>query len=314
MLCVIEENHLCDGNVKSEDNVYIFSFLKHLFRPSNIGIIIFFCLNAFMVVGMFAAGGQESLTLVITLYILSIVISLSSIGEWFLGLMSGARKMTRLDMRNRILPLVQRVYDKAIAKTPDMTKVINIKVMYDPNPNAFALGRHTICVTEGLFTSLPDEMIEGILAHEIAHLACHHTDAQLLIGGGNCIVTFFITVMKLISGVITFIGSLFMINDGTRKSGCGCLFSLFGLLVSGIVWLWTKFCMLFLMWSSRANEYAADKYAMEIGYGYELAAALDTIGTGVPQSSLLKALYSTHPETNDRIGRLQAMGVPYSRY
>ena len=292
--------------------MYIFSFLKHLFRPSNIGVIIFFLLNASMVIGMFAAGGQESLTVVIILYILSILIALSSVGEWFLGLMSGARKMTRLDMRNKVQPLVQRVYDKALVKTPDMTKAINIKVMYDPNPNAFALGRHTICVTEGLLTSLPDEMIEGILAHEIAHLACHHTDTQLLIGGGNYIVTFFITVMKIISGIMTFIGSLFVFNKDTRETGC--LFSLFGLITSGIVWLWTKFCMLFLMWSSRANEYAADKYAMEIGYGYELAAALDAIGTGVPQSSLMKALYSTHPETNDRIGRLQAMGVPYSRY
>ena len=72
--------------------------------------------------------------------------------------------------------------------------------------------------------------------------------------------------------------------------------------------------MLFLMWSSRANEYDADKYAMEIGFGYELASALDTIGTGVPQNSLIKALYSSHPETHDRIGKLQALGVPYSRY
>ena len=72
--------------------------------------------------------------------------------------------------------------------------------------------------------------------------------------------------------------------------------------------------MLFLMWSSRANEYVADKYAMEIGYGYELAAALDSIGTGRPQNSLMKALYASHPETHDRIGKLQSLGVPYYRY
>ncbi|MBQ2269548.1 MAG: M48 family metalloprotease, partial [Bacteroidaceae bacterium] len=54
----------------------------------------------------------------------------------------------------------------------------HLKVMYDPNPNAFALGRHTICVTEGLF-DLPDEMIEGILAHELDFAAVHISNADL---------------------------------------------------------------------------------------------------------------------------------------
>ena len=167
---------------------------------------------------------------------------------------------------------------------------------------------------------LPDEMIEGILAHEMGHLACHHTDIQLLIGGGNFIITFALLIIKAIASIITFIGSLFTFSRaGSAKGcgcvqGCGCIFSIIGLICSILIWLWTKFCMLFLMWSSRANEYIADKYAMEIGYGYELAAALDSIGTGMPQNSFMKALYSSHPETHDRIGKLQEMGVSYSRY
>ena len=219
--------------------------------------------------------------------------------------------MRRVDMRNRMVPIVQRVYRKAKARTPDLPRNIILKVMYDPNPNAFAVGRKTICVTEGLL-ELPDEMIEGILGHEIAHLALHHTDIQLLIGGGNFIISGFILILKLLSAIITGIATIGAIKSESRATGC--LFSFFGILCSGIVWLWTKFCMLFLMWSSRAHEYEADKYAYGIGLGYELAQALDTIGTGMPQNSFLKALYSTHPDTNDRIGKLQALGVPYSRY
>lgn len=293
--------------------MYIVSLFKRIFRVSNIGTIIFFLLNAFMVIGMFASAGPESLSAIITIYLISVFFALSPIGEWILGLMSGARRMTRVDMRNRMIPIITRVHNKALAKTPDMTRIINLKVMYDPNPNAFALGRHTICVTEGLF-DLPDEMIEGILAHEMGHLACHHTDIQLLIGGGNFIITFALLIVKAIAAIISFIGSLFVFSRDDSTQGCGCAFSIFGLICSALIWLWTKFCMLFLMWSSRANEYVADKYAMEIGYGYELAAALDSIGTGMPQNSFMKALYSSHPETHDRIGKLQEMGVPYSRY
>ena len=293
--------------------MYIVSLFKRIFRVSNIGTIIFFLLNTWMVVGLLYSVGSESLGVVVLIYLVSVCFALSPIGEWILGLMSGTRKMRRLDMRNRIVPILTRVHNKALAKTPDLTRIIHLKVMYDPNPNAFALGRHTICVTEGLF-DLPDEMIEGILAHELGHLAYHHTDIQLLMGSGNFIITFVLLVIRLISTIITGIGSAFSMSRDGGTRGCGCLFTLVGLICSAFIWLWTKFCMLFLMWSSRANEYVADRYAMEIGYGYELAAALDTIGTGMPQESFLKALYSSHPETHDRIGKLQEMGVPYSRY
>ncbi len=291
--------------------MYIFSMLKNLFRWSNVGTIIFFLLNAGMIMLIFSGGDPENMKYIGLIYLASVVIALSPFGEWYFGLIAGARKMRRVDMRNRILPTIRRVYKKAAAKTPSLPKTIILKVMYDPNPNAFAIGRKTICVTEGLF-DLPDEMIEGILAHEFGHLALHHTDIQLLLGGGNLIVTTFILLLQAISSITT--GAATIGTLRSRSCSTGCLFSLVGAFCAAIVWLWTKFCMLFLMWSSRANEYAADKYAFQIGFGYELAQALDSIGTGLPQNTILKALYSTHPETNDRIGKLQELGVPYTRY
>ena len=164
------------------------------------------------------------------------------------------------------------------------------------------------------YPSVLQAVLCAAFAHELGHLACHHTDLQLLIGGGNFIITFAMLFFKVVSAIMTFVGSLFAFSRNDTARGCGCFFSLTGIICSAIVWLWTKFCMLFLMWSSRANEYVADKYAMEIGYGYELAAALDSIGTGRPQNSLMKALYASHPETHDRIGKLQSLGVPYYRY
>ncbi|MBQ8414836.1 MAG: M48 family metalloprotease [Clostridia bacterium] len=293
--------------------MYILSLIRNLFKWSNIGTIIFFLLNVGVLLAVFGATDIESVIAILILYLISIAIAISPIGEAVLALMSGAKRMSRADMQSRMIPIVTKVHNRALAKSPGLSKVIHLKVMYDPVPNAFALGRRTICITEGLF-DLTDDMIEGIIAHEIGHLACHHTVIQLLIGGGNFIITFILMLVKGIAALLTGIGALFSFSRDKTASGCGCIMSIVGLISSGIIWLWTKFCMLFLMWSSRANEYDADKYAMEIGFGYELASALDTIGTGVPQNSLIKALYSSHPETHDRIGKLQALGVPYSRY
>ena len=291
--------------------MYLVSFFKNLFRKSNIGTIIFFLLNFSVIIAIFASSGTETLTTVLLIYLASVLLALSPVGEFVLAVISGARKITRMDMLHKVEPSVLRIQKKAKVKTPDLADKFNLKVVYDPNPNAFALGRRTICVTEGLL-ELPDEMIEGIIAHEVGHLALKHTDIQLLIGSGNFLVTGFILMLKAISAIIT--GAATTATVTKRSCSTGCLCGSIAAFCAGIVWVWTKFCMLFLMWSSRENEYEADKYAKEIGFGYELALALDTIGTGQPQNSFLNALYSTHPETHDRIGRLQAMGVPYSKY
>ena len=289
----------------------IIIFLKNLFRISNIGTIIFFLLNALLLIAIFSGGDSGRVFFIVIMYIISLLLSLSPIGEFFISCFAGAKVMRRTDMRNRMLPLVQRVYDKAREKTPSLPRSIILKVMYDSSPNAFAIGRKTICVTEGLF-DLTDDQIEGILAHEFGHLALHHTLIQVLIGGGNIIITLFLLFLRLVQIIVSAIAAL----GGLLSRNCliqlACLIT--GTLCYVFIWLWTKFCMLCFMWSSRANEYEADKYAFELGYGNELAEVLDNIGTGVPQESFFKALYSSHPDTHDRIGRLQEMGATYTRY
>ena len=281
--------------------------VKNIFSKSSIGVIIFFALNAAVILGLFAAAGFQFLPAILVIYVVSVFIAFSSFGEWLLRLMSGAKKMTRVDMKIRMIPLLEVVYNKAKRKTPKLTNKIVLKIIYTPEPNAYAIGRKTICVTEGLF-KLPDEVIQGVLAHEVAHLARRHNEIQLLIGGGNFIVTALILIAKLISTIIAVVSLIF----GFRNRSLGTVAA--GLFLAGIIWLWTKFCMLFLRWSMRENEYDADQYAVALGYGFELAKALDAIGTSAPQESFLKALYSTHPNTHERIGRLQQMGVPYYRY
>jgi heat shock protein HtpX len=281
--------------------------IKNIFRKSSIGTIIFFILNALVIVGLFSGTGYEGMLTILVLYIVSIIIALSPFGEWVLCLMVGTRKMTRIDMKNRILPLLNTVYRRAKIKTPGLVDNVDLRVMYTPEPNAYAIGRRTVCVTEGLF-SLPDDEIRGILAHEVGHLACRHTEIQLIIGGGNFIVTMLIFLIKFVAALI----AAFSLYSGYSNRSWAPV--IIGLILAAIIWLWTRFCLLFLMWSMRENEFVADVYAAELGYGYELAKGLDAIGTSKPQDSFLRALYSTHPNAHDRIGRLQQMGVPYFRY
>lgn len=287
--------------------------VKKLFNASNLGTVVFFFLNILLMLYIFTGGFIyiSAVPAIVVLYIISILVALSPLGEELLSIIAGAKEMKRIDMKIRMIPLLEIVYSKAKAKSPHMVDTIRLKIIQDPTPNAFALGRRTICVTEGLF-QLSDDMILGVFAHEVGHLANRHTEIQLLIGGANLLITSFMLIIKAMAWFTAGIFGLFALRR--RNDVSGCLVGIIGVITTVVIWGWTKFCMIFLVHSMRTNEYVADEYAYNIGFGYELACAIDVTNLNLPKNGLLTALYSTHPSVNDRIARLQELGVLYYRY
>lgn len=288
--------------------------LGRIFRLSNLGTLVFFLLNIGFLLLIFFPHGivAENVVALVVCYFVTIIISLSPIGEWSLAILAGAREIKRTDIKIRLIPLLEIVYNRAKDRTPSMVNSINLKIIHNQSSNAFAIGRKTICVTDGLL-DLSDESIMAIFAHEVGHLAYGHSTIQLLIGGGNLFISGCLMIMKIMCWIVTSFCGL-IAGVITRSFWMGVLTTLVTSLSAGMVWLWTKFCMLFLVWSMRQNEYVADEYAYNIGFGKELAAVLDNSLCSSPESGLLKALYATHPCSDDRIANLQKLGVEYSRY
>lgn len=287
--------------------------LGRIFRISNLGTLIFFLLNIGMVLAIFCPEGITTETAVplVICYIVTVLISLSPLGEWVLAALSGAQEIKRKDIKIRLIPLLEIVFEKAKQRTPTMINSIRLKIIHDPAPNAFAIGRRTICVTDGLL-NLSDQEIMAVFAHEVGHLAYQHSALQLLIGGGNLFISGILLMVKVVCWMIT--GLFTLIGLSTRSFWGTLLMTFFGSLSTVMIWLWTKFCTLFLMWSMRQNEYVADEYAFHLGYGATLASVLDRHMCSQPNNGLLKALYATHPHSDDRVARLQDLGAEYSRY
>lgn len=283
--------------------------IGRIIRLSNLGTLLFFTLNILLIVAAFGSSGN--IAELIFMYFITVAISLSPIGEVCLAIFAGAKDIKRSDIKLRIIPLVQYVLDKAKENTSFYPKKVKVMIIHDSAPNAFALGRHTLCITDGLL-SLSDDMILGVLAHEIGHLSYGHTVIQLLIGGGNIFISGCLLIIKISFWIFSAIMGLFAI--GTRSGIMGIITAMFAGISTGLLWLWVKFCMLFLMWSMRQNEYLADEFAAKIGFGLELATVLDQHISDVPNDGFLKALYATHPCNDDRVAALQNLGVPYSRY
>jgi heat shock protein HtpX len=181
-------------------------------------------------------------------------------------------------------------------------------------PNAFALGRSprhaTVCVTKALLRRLSPAELEGVLAHELAHVK--NRDVALM-----TLASFFSSVAALIAQWIAFGG----FSGRDRDDGPGVLAIL---AVSIGVYAISHFLLLGL---SRYREFAADRgAALLTGRPSALASALMRLaeaGEHVPQRDLREAgrmqalfivpagargafgrLFATHPPLEERIARL----------
>jgi heat shock protein HtpX len=183
-------------------------------------------------------------------------------------------------------------------------------------PNAFALGRSqkkaTVCATTGIMNTLSPAELEGVMAHELAHVK--NRDVLIM-----TIASFFASVAAMITQFGFFFGGGMGGDDD--EGGAGFLVVL---LVSFVVYIVSFFLMLAL---SRYREFSADRgAALVTGRPSALSSALMKISgqmERVPQQDLraagemnaffivptsvkgaLQSIFSTHPPMEARIERL----------
>ncbi|MEE0114606.1 MAG: M48 family metalloprotease [Ruminococcus sp.] len=309
--------------------MYVFEFLKRMFRKSNTTVVIYLIINYILIsaiIGLlFSGGGGIGILLgfVVGLvaYIISLALALSPVGEWLLRLQCQCHPIEKLspELQNDILPIFQEVYQQA--RREDSSIAPDIKLYYTENEdeNAFALGRKTIAVTTGgLQNPMFREQLKGILGHEFGHLAHKDTDLLLLITVGNMIITIGITILKIIILAATFLFNaaatiVGWLSHGDRDHGICVFFLKLGTSIASFLSLvfinlfmrlWTKIGQLLVMKGSRENEYEADAFACLLGYGRELYSFFQSMG-GEEEVSKLGILVSTHPPTALRMERVQ---------
>lgn len=278
--------------------MYIVDFAQRLWKKQNIGIIIYLILNTLLIVSLF---GNILSGLII--YILSISLALSPFGEWVLRLQQGCKAPVRKEHVERLQPLFDEVYERAKKLDPSLPSDVKFFICKDKEPNAFATGRKTICLTRGLLEYSDDE-IKSVLAHEFGHLSHKDTDLILVIAVGNMIVTLvyvFFRIMFWIFGV--------MVTIANRSLGSLLMTFLIDVIVVGGMWLWTKLGTALVMHSSRKNEYEADKFSYDCGYGEDLIHVIDSFNEIEIENkkSLWATLAASHPDPDERIGHLQKL-------
>ena len=305
---------------------YLIDFLNNIIRKSNTGIIIWMIINTVLVtflVGYILTMSSYRMQnnpiaaylIGLAVYIFSIFIALSPVGEFILRIQAGCKKIKRKDYLDRLNPLFDEVYNKAKKMNPNLPDDIKFFMSKDKTPNAFATGRKTVCLTEGLL-DYSDEEIKAVLGHEFGHLAHKDTDAILMVEVGNLIVTGIFVIFRVLVNITTFLFHLILsiLSNSLAEVVVSAITRvLLDFVLVTIMNIWTKLGTWICFHSSRKNEFEADKYCYSLGYGKTLCQVLDKLDNEDEENTLWAALNSTHPDMNDRIAHMQELGVDYSK-
>ena len=195
-----------------------------------------------------------------------------------------------------------------------------VYVMNENQPNAFATGRNpenaAVAATAGIIQILTERELRGVMAHELAHVKNRDT----LIS----------TISATMAGAIASIAQFGMFFGGGNRDGERSS-PIIGILM---MFLAPMAASLIQMAISRGREFEADKMGAQISKDPKaLASALEKIHNyahKIPNETAeahpetgqmmiinplsgagLKGLFSTHPQTEERVARLMAMASSF---
>ena len=183
--------------------------------------------------------------------------------------------------------------------------------------NAFATGRNpshaVVCVTEGIMNTLSREELEGVIAHELAHIKNH----DMLLS----------TIAATMAGAISNLAQMAFFFGGRSDDdeGMNPIAAIAMLIIGPIIAMMIQFAI------SRQREFKADEVGAQIsGRPLALANALRKLDAGAHRIPMhvspaaaplaqvnplafsggnVAKLFSTHPPTSERVARLQALAA-----
>lgn len=226
--------------------------------------------------------------------------------KWMMGVKIIDPETSDAKFRN----LVQKVH--GFARTAGIEKMPEVGYYEADDLNAFATGptknRSLVAVSTGLLRNMNEKELDGVLAHEVAHIANGDMVTMTLVQG---IVNAFV---MFLARVIGFFASQFVAEEKRHWVQFGVVIALE--IVLGV------FGMIVVSAFSRRREFRADSGGASLSSRESMVSALERLKTNykIPQTDNQPAiaslkisgktggflkLFSTHPDLEDRISKLR---------
>ncbi|MCO4851105.1 protease HtpX [Bacillus vallismortis] len=293
----------------------IFLFiLTNILVLTTIGIVLS-VLSSVTGVGTYftADGGIDPIALLVFSLVVGFVGSFMSLAmsRWMAKTMMGVKVLNpeKHTLSYEEQQLVDRVH--RLSRSAGLTKMPEVGIYRSHEVNAFATGpskrRSLVAVSSGLLEQMDDAAVEGVLAHEVAHIANGDMVTMTLLQG---IVNTFVVFL---SRIAAWIASRFV------KEDLAPIVHFIAVIVFQIVFSILGSLVVFAY--SRHREFHADRGGADLAGKDKMIHALRTLQS---YSSRIKeddqtavqtlkingkkhsSLFSTHPDLNERIRRLEA--------
>jgi heat shock protein HtpX len=230
------------------------------------------------------------------------------ISKWMAKMATGAQVVeVPSNMTERwLVDTVKRQAEKAGIGMPE------VAIYEAPEINAFATGWNRnnalVAVSTGLLTNMTQEEAEGVLGHEVTHVANGDMVTLALIQG---VVNTFVIFLSRVAGYV--VDRVLLKND--RGYGPGFWITTFvAQIVLGIL------ATIIVMWFSRQREFRADAGGATLAGRQKMIAALERLKLNQEQSTLpeqvkafgisggsaIMGLFRSHPPLEERIAALQS--------
>ncbi len=285
--------------------------------------------NTIIIIGVFVAllsglslwwgsysGNGSSALMIVGFVLIYTLIQYFAAGKFAIA-STGAIEISKAE-NPRLWRIVENI---SIAQGMPMPKVY---VIPDEAPNAFATGRdpdHAIvAATSGLLQIMDDKELQGVMAHEMAHVKNYDIRVSTIVFG-------LVSAIGLLADFAIRMAFYSNFNRDSRDGNAAAIqlaFWAVGIVAAIIAWLIGPLVSAAV---SRQREYLADATSVEITrYPEGLASALQKLGQyGRPmrrpsksmahmyisdpvKPGLVERMFSTHPPIPARIERLQKMG------
>jgi heat shock protein HtpX len=292
------------------------------FRPDR-GLVARMTLTMFLIGALYVAVIAVLLASHVQLVPVLVIAALLLFGQYYFS-----DKMALYGMGGKIVtpeqaPELHGIVDRLCALA-DMPKP-RVAIADTDMPNAFATGRNpshaVVCATTGIMRRLDTEELEGVLAHELSHVA--HRDVAVMT---------FASFLGMVAGLITrfafYSGMFGGFDDDNDNNGAGAIIAimLVSILVYAVSFLLTRSL-------SRYRELSADRSgALLTGQPSALASALQKVSgvsARIPSRDLrsaeafnaffftpafskgfsISSLFSTHPSLEKRLEQLSKLSV-----
>ncbi len=268
------------------------------------------------------SGGFAGIIIATILYLILLLVAFTQ-GKSIMLRMSNAREVGPDDYP-QLYNIVEEM--RIAAGLPVMPKVY---VIEDDAPNAFAAGinpkKSVVAVTTGLLKIMNRDELQGVVAHEMAHIL--NRDIRYM-----TLATVMVGTVAIISQI--YLRSMLYSSGRRSSSGKGGKGNAVMMVVAIVFAILAPIAIQLLYFAvSRKREYLADASAARLTrYPEGLASALEKISTSTqdlkvadksmapmyianplkPKGQRLKNLSSTHPPLDQRIKILRAMGNAHS--